>query len=70
MNNRKDDYRGYIQKIMILQVIQQIFGEMLIGGRKIVKSDMFFEVTNIRTNIQNSSSWFEGLNYNQVTEWT
>ena len=55
---------------MILKVIQQIFGEMLIGGRKIVNSDMFFEVNNIKTNIQNSSSWFEGLHHNQVTEWT
>ena len=35
-NNSKDDYGGYIQKIMILQVIQQIFCEMLIGGRKLL----------------------------------
>ena len=52
MENSKDDHRGYIQKIMILQVIQQIYCEMLIGGRKIVNSDMFFGVTNIRTNFQ------------------
>ena len=50
MDNIKDYYRVYIQKIMILQVTQQIYYEMLIGGRKIVNSDMFFEVTNIRTN--------------------
>ena len=25
MGNSEDDYRGYIQKIMILQFIQQIF---------------------------------------------
>ena len=56
MYNRIDDYRGYLQKIMILQVIQQIFCEMLIGGRKIVNSDVFFSVTNIRTNVQNDSS--------------
>ena len=31
-NNSENDYRGYVQKIMILQVIQQIFCEMLIGG--------------------------------------
>ena len=41
MDNREDYYRGYIQKIMILQVIQQIFCEMLIGERKIVNSDIF-----------------------------
>ena len=58
LDNSKDDYIGYITKIMILQVIQQKISEMLIGGRKIVNSDMFFEVTNIRTTIQNYSSEF------------
>ena len=61
MDNSEDDYRGYIKKIMILQVIQQIFCEMLIGGRKIVNSDIFFGVTNIRTSVQSDSSEFEGL---------
>ena len=41
MDNIEDDYRGYIQKIMILQVIQQIFCEILIGGKRNVDSDMF-----------------------------
>ena len=31
MDKSRDDYIGYIQKIMILQVIQQIICEMLIG---------------------------------------
>ena len=56
LDNIKDDYRGYIQKIMILQVIQDSFCEMLIVGRKIVNRYMFFEVTNMRKNIQNDSS--------------
>ena len=56
MDNSEDDHRGYIEKIMILEVIQQIFCGMLIGGRKIVNSDMFFGVMNIRTNVQNDSS--------------
>ena len=56
MDNIEDDYSGYNQKIMILQVIQQIFSEIVISGRKIVNSDMFFGVTNIRTNIQNDST--------------
>ena len=34
---------------------------MLIGGREIVNSDVFFSVTNIRKNVQNDSSEFEGL---------
>ena len=61
LDNSTGDYNGYVQKIMILQVIQQIFCEMLIGERKIVNSDVFFLVTNIRTNVQNYSSEFEGL---------
>ena len=69
-DNRKDDYRGYTQKIMILQVIQQIFCEMLIGGRKFVNSDMFFEVTNIRTNVRTDSSGFEGLLHEMVFKKT
>ena len=39
---------------------------MLICGRKIVCTDLFFEVTNIRTNIQNDSSKFEGLLHEMV----
>ena len=42
VDNSTDDYDGHIQKIMILQVIQQIFCEMLLGGRKIVNSDDIF----------------------------
>ena len=61
IGNSIDDYNDHIQKIMILQVIQQIFCEMLIGGRKIVNSDNIFLITNIRTNVQNDSSAFEAL---------
>ena len=41
---------------------------MLIYGRKIVNSDTFFEVTNIRKNIQNDSSEFEGLLHKRVSK--
>ena len=41
---------------------------MLIGGRKIVNSDISFEVTNIRTNVQNDSSEFEGLLHEIVSK--
>ena len=68
MDNRKDDYKVFITKIMILQVIQQIFCEILIGGRKIINSDMFFEVTNIRTNAKNYCSEFEGLLHKMVSK--
>ena len=43
IGNSEDDYRGYIQRIIIMQVIQLIFCEMLIGGRKIVNSDIILK---------------------------
>ena len=42
LDNSTDDYNGNLQKIMILQVIQHIFCEILIGGKKTVNSDVFF----------------------------
>ena len=61
IDNSLDDYNGKIQKILILQVIQHFFCEMLIGGRKTVNSDNVFLITNIRTNVQEDSSEFEAL---------
>ena len=40
--NSEDDYIGYIQKFMILRIIQQIFYEMLICGEKNINCAMFF----------------------------
>ena len=68
MDNIKDYYNGNLHKIMILLVIQQIFCEMLIGGRNNVNSDVFFLVTNIRKNVQNDSSEFEGLIHKMVSQ--
>ena len=70
LDNSEDDYKDYIQIIMILQVIQQIFCEIFISGRKFVNSDIFFEVNNIRTNVQNYSSEFEGLLHEIVSKKT
>ena len=42
LDNSLDDYNSHIQKIITLQVIQNIFCGILIGGRKVVKSDNFF----------------------------
>ena len=39
---------------------------MLIGGRKIVYPDWFFEVTNIRKDVKNDSSEFYGLLHKMV----
>ena len=67
LDNSTEDYNGHLQKIMILQVIQQILCEMLIGGGKIVNSDVFFLVTNIRTNVQEDSSEFERIIHEMVS---
>ena len=56
IDNSTDDYNGHIQKIMIQQVIQLIFCEMLIGGGGIVNSDACFLINNIRANVQEDSS--------------
>ena len=41
---------------------------MLVGGRKIVNSDMFFGVTNISKNVQSDYSDFEGLLHKIVSK--
>ena len=48
MDDSEDDFRSYFQITVILQLVQHIFREMLIGGRKIAYTDSFFEATNIR----------------------
>ena len=42
LDNSTDDYNDHLQKNMILQVIPQIFCEVLIGGVKFLDSDVFF----------------------------
>ena len=51
---------------MILQVIQQILCEILIGGGKIVNSYGFL-VTNIRKNVLQDSSEFERIIHEMVS---
>ena len=41
---------------------------MLIGGRKIVFTDSFFEATITRKNVQNDSSEFEGLLHEMMSK--
>ena len=61
LDGSEDEFISYFQKILIMRVIQQIFYEMLICGRKLVYTDSFFEATNIMKNVQNYSSEFDGL---------
>ena len=61
MYNIEDEFGTYFWKNMIVQVIQQIFCDMLILGRKIVNNGSFFEGTNIRENVQYDFSELERL---------
>ena len=67
LEDSEDELSSNFQKILILRVVQHIFCELLIGGGGIVNSDLFFLVTNIRTNVQNNSSEFEGLIHEMVS---
>ena len=68
LNDSEDEFISHFQKIMILRVIQQIFCEILIGGRTIIYNDSFFESTNIMKNVQNDSSRFEGSLHEMVSK--
>ena len=61
MGNSEDHFRRYFQKIAILRFVQQFSCGILIGGRRKIYTDSFFEATNIRRNAQNESWEFEGL---------
>ena len=49
------------------EVIKQ-FGEIYLGGKKTISTDMFFILENITTNCQMDASEFEGLLYNMLSE--
>ena len=54
------------QKIMIFRELQKMFGEIYLGGKKTISTDMFFIVANITTNFQMDASEFEGY-YHEPT---
>ena len=56
------------KKLWYCKLSNRFFFEILIGGRNIVNSDVFFSVTNIRTNVQNDYSEFEGLIHEMVSQ--
>ena len=66
LDNSPDDYNSHLQKLMILQVIQHIYREMLIGGKNCEQWCVFL-VINTRTNVQNDSSEFEGIIHEMVS---
>ena len=56
------------QKIMIFRELQKSFGEIYLGGKKTISTDMFFIVANITTNCQMDASEFEGMIYTMLSE--
>ena len=58
------------QNIMILRELQKNFGEIYLGGKKTISTDMFFILANITTNCQIDASEFEGMLYTMLSEET
>ena len=56
------------QKIMIFRELQFVFGEIYLGGKKTISTDMFFILSNITTNCQMDASEFEGMIYTMLSE--
>ena len=48
------------QKFMVFRELQKKFGEIYLGEKKTISTDMFFIVANITTTCQMYASEFEG----------
>ena len=71
MNGLKRESQHFahnFQKIMIFRELQKCFGEIYLGGKKTISTDMFFIVANITTTCQMGASEFEGMIYNMKSE--
>ena len=56
------------QKIMVFREIQKQFGEIYLGRKKTISTDMFFILANITTNCHMDVSEFEGVIYTMLSE--
>ena len=56
------------QKNMIFRELQKSFGEIYLGEKKPISTDMFFILANIITNCQMDSSESEGMIYTMLYE--
>ena len=71
MNGMKRESQHFVHnfhKIMIFRELQKNFGEIYLGGKKTISTDMFFIVANIKINCQMDTSEFEGMIYNMLSE--
>ena len=53
---------------MIFRELQKKIGEIYLGAKKTISTDMFFIVENIKTNCQMDSSELEGMIYTMLYE--
>ena len=53
---------------MVFRELQKKFGEIYLGGKKTISTDMFFIVANITTNCKMDASECEGMIYNILSE--
>ena len=53
---------------MISRELQKCFGEICLGGKKTISTDMIFILENITTNCQIDASEFEGMIYTMLSE--
>ena len=65
-NNKHFAYR--YQNIMIVKVLHKYFGEMYLRGKKIIRFDELFIITNIRIYCQMDVAEFEALLYTTLSE--
>ena len=56
------------QNIMIMKELQKMFGEMYLGGRGSISTDVSFILENLRINCQMDAGEFEGLLYYMLSE--
>ena len=53
---------------MFFRELQKRFGEIYLGGKKNISTDMFLIVENITTNCQMDAIEFEGMIYTMLSE--
>ena len=56
------------QNNIIFRELQKSIGEIYLGGKKTISTDMFFIVANITTNCQMDAIEFEGMIYTMLSE--
>ena len=65
-NNSK--FVHHYKTIIILKELQNCLGEIYLGGKKTIATDVIFIITNIRIECQMNAAEAEGLLYNILSE--